>query len=387
MVGDHLIIDAFGCDPEILNDADLLEQKLTELLQELGMHILHTHFHQFHPQGVTGTIVISTSHLAIHTWPEKQYAAFDLFTCGDMASAEQIENLLKQLAAERSVVYQLTRGKWTGQFPAVREVNLHAQIKKTPSSHERSHEYVADITGPKEPLPRQNGILYHEALVHPVLSLAHKRDRVLIIGAGSELPLQEVLKYPDVSRVHLVDIGPAVPQASLAEGEFLDPRVKIFQHGSQFFLTRRRRKYDVIIINLPDPGDEVIARLYSREFFTNLSNYLAPDGILVCQSHSPQDAPLVYWSIAKTLESAGLSTLSYHVRVSDDSDRGFHLAGTSKPIKRKIHVPVPDRTLLHDLGSCFDFDEHILIQRNHAVINTLDELTLHTFYQKAVGKK
>jgi spermidine synthase len=387
VVGDHLIVDAFGCDSEILNDADLLEQKLTELLQELGMQILHTYFHRFHPQGVTGTIVISTSHIAIHTWPEQNYAAFDLFTCGDMASAEQIENLLKQLSAERCVVYQLTRGKLTGQLPAIREVNLHAQIKKTPSLHEGVHEYVADRAGPKEPLTRQNGILYHEALVHPVLSMSHSRDRVLIIGACDDQPLWEILKYQDVSRVHLVDIGPAMPQEALAEGAFLDPRVKVFQHGSQFFLTRRRRKYDVIIINLPDPADEEIARLYTREFFKRLSVYLAPDGMMVCQAHSPQDAPLVFWSIAETLESAGLQTLSYHVRVSDNSDRGFHLAGTSKPIKRKIIVPEHDRTLLQDLGSCFEFDEHILIQRNHAVINTLDELNLHTLYQKAVGKK
>jgi S-adenosylmethionine decarboxylase proenzyme len=115
VVGDHLIVDAFGCDSEILNDANLLEQKLTKLLQELGMEILHTYFHQFHPQGVTGTIVISTSHIAIHTWPEQNYAAFDLFTCGNMASTEQIENLLKQLSTERYVAYQLSRGKLAGQ--------------------------------------------------------------------------------------------------------------------------------------------------------------------------------------------------------------------------------------------------------------------------------
>ena len=109
--------------------------------------------------------------------------------------------------------------------------------------------------------------------------------------------------------------------------------------------------------------------------------------MMVCQAHSPQDAPLVFWSIAETLESARLSTLSYHVKVSANSDRGFHLVGTSKPIKRKVIVPVPDRTLLEDLGSCFDFDEPIIIQRKNAVINTLNQLTLHTLYQKAPDER
>lgn len=390
LVGEHLIVDAFGCDPEILNDADLLERKLTDLLHELGMQILHTYFHRFQPQGVTGTIVISTSHLAIHTWPEQRYAAFDLFTCGDMASPEQIENLLRQLSAERCVIYQLTRGNLTGQLPAVQEVEMQAEgsmeIKQSLTQQTSEHQTVPDI---------QTENWHHEALVLPVLSLARKRDRVLMIGAGNDLPVWEVLKNPDVSRVHVIDIGPLVlnttsnitEQAALAEWAYADKRVKVFQHGDQFFLSKRRRNYHVIILNLPDPANENIARLYSRDFFEKLSSYLAPDGILVCKSASPHDAPLVFWSIAKTMESAGLSTLSYHVRISSDFVQGFHLAGATRPIKRFIEVPTRLQALPQDQTFRFDFEEHILNQRRNALVNSLQELTLHTLYQQAAKRK
>jgi spermidine synthase len=124
VIGQHLIVDAFGCKAAIINDADLLESTLKNLLQQLGMDILHTHFHRFHPHGVTGAIVISTSHIAIHTWPEQNYAAVDLFTCGDMASWQQIEALLQKLSAQKAVLYQFARGDLTGVAPSVRVVDL-----------------------------------------------------------------------------------------------------------------------------------------------------------------------------------------------------------------------------------------------------------------------
>ncbi|MFC4766682.1 adenosylmethionine decarboxylase [Effusibacillus consociatus] len=434
MVGEQVVIDAFGCDSALLNDADLLERILTNLLQDLGMEILHTHFHRFHPQGVTGAIIISTSHLAIHTWPEHKYAALDLFTCGDMASWEQIEDLLRQLSAERAVVYQLARGDAAGAPPSVREIHLHSHSSvwrtKQQYPHRPVHGDARDVTELRQLLSGRHRIvyqaisenrevllveafdlrmylnqqlqfsalderIYHEALVHPVLSLARERDRVLIIGGGDGLALREVLKYPDVSRVHLVDLDPMILNAAanvpemvaLNEGAFSDRRVRVFQQDAQFFLTRRRRRYNVIILDLPDPADAVLSRLYTKEFFETLSNHLAPDGILVCQSHSPQNAPFVFWSIAETLESAGLPTLSYHVNVPSFGDWGFHLAGHTRPIKRLIQVSIPNRTLPKDLSSWFHFDDAVLSVRKNVEANTLDQLTLHKFYQKAVGPK
>jgi spermidine synthase len=433
VVGQHLIVDAFGCKSEIVNDADLLEQVLTKLLQDLGMEILHTYFHRFDPQGVTGAIVISTSHIAIHTWPEQNYVGFDLFTCGNMASWEQIQSLLRALSAQRAVVYQLGRGNVTGTVPTVREIQLQTLISMENTQHQSSPTHLPEDSDGlmlRELLARPHRIMYqsnsenrealllatsdlrmylnnqlqfsssderiyHEALVHPVLSLAHARDHVLIIGGGNGLALREVLKYPDVTRVHLFDVDPVVLNAAanvpelvaLNERALFDPRVQVLQQDAQFVLTRRRRRYNVIVIDLPHPADEVVSRLYTREFFKNISNYLAPDGILVCQSPSPHYAPLVFWSIAETIESAGLPTLSYHVKIDSFVDRGFHIAGHTRPIKRLIKVPVPHRTLPQCLDAWFQFDEDILTVRRNAMINTLEKLTLHSFYQQSMRRK
>ncbi len=108
--GKHLVIDAFDCPANILNDLPYLQDLLTKIAQSLNMNVLHTHFHQFHPQGVTGVIVLSTSHIAIHTWPEKNYAALDIYTCGDSDPAQAITALLTGLAAKTAFICTISRG-------------------------------------------------------------------------------------------------------------------------------------------------------------------------------------------------------------------------------------------------------------------------------------
>jgi spermidine synthase len=77
--GQHLMVDAYDCPPETINDADGLKSLILKALSELKMEVLLAYFHSFSPQGVTGVIAISTSHFSIHTWPEYGYAALDLY--------------------------------------------------------------------------------------------------------------------------------------------------------------------------------------------------------------------------------------------------------------------------------------------------------------------
>ena len=103
--GLHLVIDAFECQNEILNNAVELEELLTKAIKQLGMEILSSHFHSFTPIGVTGVIGISTSHFSIHTWPEHGYAALDLYTCGDQDIWPALEEILTTMQAKRTVMY------------------------------------------------------------------------------------------------------------------------------------------------------------------------------------------------------------------------------------------------------------------------------------------
>lgn len=82
-LGRHILCEAYGCDPEVLNDRRLVEELMVEAALDAGAEVREVAFHKFAPQGVSGVVVISESHLAIHTWPEYGYAAIDVFTCGE----------------------------------------------------------------------------------------------------------------------------------------------------------------------------------------------------------------------------------------------------------------------------------------------------------------
>lgn len=73
------------------------------------------------------------------------------------------------------------------------------------------------------------------------------------------------------------------------------------------FLNSPSSLYDVIIIDFPDPATELLSTLYTSELFARIATFLTEDGAFVCQSNSPADAPLVYWSIGNTIEHAGLT--------------------------------------------------------------------------------
>jgi S-adenosylmethionine decarboxylase len=79
--GTHLLIDLWGASN--LGDPDLIDAALREAAEEAGATILHSHFHHFSPNGgVSGVVVLAESHISIHTWPERDFAAVDIFMCG-----------------------------------------------------------------------------------------------------------------------------------------------------------------------------------------------------------------------------------------------------------------------------------------------------------------
>lgn len=82
-LGRHVLAEIYQCDFDILNDIKKVEEFMIKAALEAGAEVREYVFHKFSPQGVSGVVVISESHLAIHTWPELGYAAVDVFTCGD----------------------------------------------------------------------------------------------------------------------------------------------------------------------------------------------------------------------------------------------------------------------------------------------------------------
>ncbi|HET9954333.1 MAG TPA: polyamine aminopropyltransferase [Polyangiaceae bacterium] len=177
---------------------------------------------------------------------------------------------------------------------------------------------------------------YHEALVHPVLALAERRQRVWIGGGGDGLAAREVLRHPDVERLTLVDLDPEMTAlfsrhprlSSLNEHAFEDSRLHVVNDDAFTYLRERSPTFDVAILDFPDPNSYALGKLYSLEFYRLLRARLAPRGLVVIQATSPFFARQAFWCIEATLRAAGFDTLPYRIFVPSFGDWGYILAGT-----------------------------------------------------------
>lgn len=112
-LGRHILAEFYGCPPETLNDIHAIERTMVDAALEAGAEVREVAFHKFSPQGVSGVVVISESHLAIHTWPELGYAAVDVFTCGQTVDPWVSCNYLKEhFTAERMSSQEILRGNF-----------------------------------------------------------------------------------------------------------------------------------------------------------------------------------------------------------------------------------------------------------------------------------
>lgn len=110
-LGRHVLAEVHGCRFEILNDIKKVQDIMVNAALEAGAEIRELVFHKFSPQGVSGVVVISESHLAIHTWPELGYAAVDVFTCGEKVNPWDACNYLaERFGAEYVNASEVKRG-------------------------------------------------------------------------------------------------------------------------------------------------------------------------------------------------------------------------------------------------------------------------------------
>ncbi|MDA8193328.1 MAG: adenosylmethionine decarboxylase [Thermaerobacter sp.] len=110
-LGRHILAEIHGCDAAILNNRTAVEQVLVEAALKAGAEVREVAFHKFSPQGVSGVVVISESHLAVHTWPEYGYAAVDVFTCGDSVNPWDACNyIVEQFRAQNFTASETLRG-------------------------------------------------------------------------------------------------------------------------------------------------------------------------------------------------------------------------------------------------------------------------------------
>ena len=198
---------------------------------------------------------------------------------------------------------------------------------------------------------------YHESLVHPALAANGTPRRVLLLGAGDGMALREILKWPTVEAVRVIELDREVirlarryPALSRANDQAFDDARVTVQYGDAFQLVKALdQTFDVIMADFPDPDVDAIAKLYSLGFYYQIQSHLAPNGIFVTQASSPFFAPKAFACIATTLEAANFNVYPYTISVPSFGPWGFILAGAVPIATDRLELHVPTQFLTSEL--------------------------------------
>ena len=179
---------------------------------------------------------------------------------------------------------------------------------------------------------------YHEALVHPGLSLLDRPEKVLVLGGGDGMAVREILKYPNVKRIMLVDLDKEVTEMFMSNQALSDlnsnslssPKVTVVNKDAFIWVRDQTEAFDFIVVDFPDPSNYSLGKLYTTTFYRELYRLLSPKGILVIQSTSPYVARKSFWIIDQTLREASFFTKPYHCYVPSFGEWGFIMAGKEK---------------------------------------------------------
>jgi spermidine synthase len=218
---------------------------------------------------------------------------------------------------------------------------------------------------------------YHEALVHPALEALPWARSVLVLGGGDGLALREILRYPHIQSVTLVDLDPEMttlfsrspPLVALNHGAFADPRVHLVNADAALWIAENTGFFDAIFVDFPDPSSFALGKLYSVPFYNMVRKSLSSHGIVVVQSTSPYFAPHAYWSIDATLREAGFQTHPYHAYVPSFGEWGFILATQDLAYAPPVTYALPMRYLNAEVTrEMFTFPPdmpHPVVEANH----------------------
>ena len=154
-IGHHYIAEASGCKPDVIGKVEAVERILVRAAEVAGVQVWSISFHRFDPNGVSGVVVISESHMSLHTWPEVGYVALDIFTCGDTAKPEKaVQWALKEFGATNVHITEVTRGLEEGD-----KVFFHSIVTWEEELLRRTvnGQRTLSRSSPRRPVPYRTG--------------------------------------------------------------------------------------------------------------------------------------------------------------------------------------------------------------------------------------
>ncbi|MEE9348548.1 MAG: polyamine aminopropyltransferase [Flavobacteriaceae bacterium] len=236
--------------------------------------------------------------------------------------------------------------------------------------------------------------MYHEPMVHTALGLTDKKANILVLGGGDGCIVRELLKYPEVSQITLVDLDKRMLDlgkehpifSTLNHKAFESPKVKTVTADAFTFLENSTEKYDVILVDLPDPNNVDLNKLYTKEFYYLSKSRLVDDGVFITQSGSPYYATKAFYCIEKTMKSSGFFTFPLHNQILTLGEWSWIIGKKQKIHKEDITtIDVSKKSLKwlnNDAFSQISSFGKPLIDTTNIKINTIFSPVLYTYYKQ-----
>ncbi len=322
MQGLHLTADLYQCNGDLSIFVDELAlaalcRTQTELsgLTIVGEKWVTFPEYQGEPGGVTGTILLAESHLAIHTWPERSGVTLDVYVCNfsednSVKARQLLEGIVSAFRPTQVQRNTLLRGDEHGPVGSgellLESLNEHSvygfRFPKRLLSKQTAFQHLELLESPDLGVAlRLDGCMmtaeneeffYHESMVHP-MTISHPNPRkALIIGGGDGGALEELLKHPTIDQVTLVDLDGEVIEISrehlrsINKGSLDDPRVQVLVGDGAEFVRTTSETFDLVFLDLTDP-ETPAGPLYTVEFFQACQRVLAEGGAMALHLGAP----------------------------------------------------------------------------------------------------
>lgn len=313
--GLHIIIDLFGCDPHQINSLKFWQETLKGSADSAGMEILHTHFHEFKPQGITGFLLLSTSHISIHSWPEYNYVACDVFSCSDDANTEKAaEFLMKNIEYTRKKIEKVKRGYNVMEYlespiyknGKISRIRVLKKLAEITSSFQNI--ILADLKKFGKSLVIDGLVqtsefdheIYDKALLAP---LKPTDEHIIILGGGDGYVAEMALAMNPNLKITIIDLDAEVIDLSkkyLDQKIFSHPNVNLNVGDALTYLKtyheRGERLVDGIVSDLTDnpiggKGAKIKLKKFYEEILTLSKEVLKKDGWISAQAGAAEVVP------------------------------------------------------------------------------------------------
>lgn len=318
VIGSHFIIDLFGCNRQEINSAAFLKKTLTSSLEGTDIVVLDSGFYTFEKQGVTGFLLLSTSHLSVHSWPEYDYLSVDLYSCSsEKMTRRALDYLLEKFTHREAVVRAIERTYDVMpepghddpilQLPSYksdpsRSVHIRKRVENIKSWLQRieiidTEEFgLCMLIDKKIQTSETDHHLYDEAML---AGLSNTDREIIILGGGDGYVAEAALKINPSLKITIVDLDPevvAVAKRHLGQKVFDHPNVTTYIGDALSYLQRRQGEpvdgvladlTDNPISHLKDPYGDDHAGFYGR-LMPLIKRHLHKDGWLMFRASAPE---------------------------------------------------------------------------------------------------